>query len=518
METPADAVFMGTPRSARPAPTNGWDVVSAVRIAEVNQAIAAAGSSPEGFETDGGGVRAAGAFGPWTLTEDGDGPLITLRVPMHGVDLDTGGKARTIASATAAVRVRLELLPTGRMRAGADGPAGAEHLLVVRTGVDAGLLSADPAARAAKVLDIETSQDLPITATAALMQALEDWLNANLHAFRHVFGAVDIVSMTEEEAQGTAFAWLKPSSVSYAFGANRRHPDRSILAFLCQTAGRSSGGLVHQTEADAIPDGAQAGLCISYRRFLSDMLAPSLAFTFKGLKVTARHFKAQDTGLYFPDPIQLDKQTIDGATYAPAIERMEITLRDDEIEIESLTRTEITPGLYSMCQNVSAFTFGLLAGASGKTLGYKPTRQPIENHWKEQSPALDILHWMLLALSAVAVVVLGIATAGAFTAVAGAMVCALTGLGVAMLTQDIIGKVAEGKGPTIDLFALNATGSVRWCTGPRFDPVNAGLNGSLQIGGNLVAPKGVGPVAALQGFQAEFADFMAARPAAHPAP
>lgn len=511
-------VFLGTPPGARPAPTNGWDVVSAVRINEVNAAIAAAGTSPKGFAIDRSGTKASATFGPWSVTEEGDGPLITLHLPLSDLELVRGSKTWRIASAMASVRVRLELLPTGRMRAAADGPPGAEHLLVICTGVDAGLLAADPAARAAKVLDLEIADDLPITAIAALSTALEDWLNANLHEFRHVFGAVDIVSMTEDEAKGTAFAWLKPSSVAYAFGSNRRWPERSTLAFLCQTAGRSSEGLIQQTEADAIPDGAQAGLCISYGRFLKDMLAPSLEFTFKGLKVAAKHFKAQDTGLYFPDPIQLDRQKIDGKTYAPIVERLEITLRNDEVAIESLTRTEITPGLYSMCQNVSAFTFGLLAGEKGKTMGYKPTREPLQTHWKEQSKGLDILQWMLIALTAVALVVLGIATAGAFDVLAGAAFYALIGLGGAMLTKDIIGKVAEGKGPTIDLFALNATGSVRWCTGERFDPVNVGLNGSLQIGGTLMAPKGTVLMAAQQDFQAEFAQIMATRPAAEPRP
>lgn len=164
--------------------------------------------------------------------------------------------------------------------------------------------------------------------------------------------------------------------------------------------------------------------------------------------------------------------------------------------------------------NVSAFTFGLLAGAKGKTLGYEPTREPIQTHWKEQAAALDIPQWMLVALMAVVLVVLGIATAGASDVLAGAALYALIGLSGATLTKKIIGKVAEGKGPTIDLFTLNASWSVRWCTGARFDPVSVGLNGSRQIGGALTAPKGAVLMAAQQDFQAEFAAIMATRPAA----
>jgi hypothetical protein len=37
------------PASARPVDPNGWDVVSAVRIDDINAAIAAAGTSPTGF-------------------------------------------------------------------------------------------------------------------------------------------------------------------------------------------------------------------------------------------------------------------------------------------------------------------------------------------------------------------------------------------------------------------------------------------------------------------------------------
>lgn len=177
----------------------------------MNAAIAAKRSSPRGSAIDRDGVRAAGPFDPWVLTEEGDGPLITLRLPLAGVEVQYGGRTRNLV--------------------------------------------ADPEARVAKVLDLETSEDLPITALAPLTQALEDWLNANLHEFRHVFfrhvfGAANIVSMTEAEAKGTALAWLKPSSVSYDFGANRRFPERSILAFLCQTACRSSEGLIRQTGAE----------------------------------------------------------------------------------------------------------------------------------------------------------------------------------------------------------------------------------------------------------------------------
>ena len=124
MDVPAEqSAFMGIPLGARPAPTNGWDVVSAVRIAEMNLAIATANTSPKGFALDLGGVSLSGSFGPWALTEESDGPLITLRLPLHGIDLNTDGKTRAIATAEAMVRVRLELLPTGRMRAGTGGRA-----------------------------------------------------------------------------------------------------------------------------------------------------------------------------------------------------------------------------------------------------------------------------------------------------------------------------------------------------------------------------------------------------------
>lgn len=212
------------------------------------------------------------------------------------------------------------------------------------------------------------------------------------------------------------------------------------------------------------------------------------------------------------DPVQLEKQEIDGKTYAPLIERLEIKLRTDEIEVESQVRTEITPGLYSICHETSAFTFGLLSGTKGKTLGYKPTREPKSQKWKEQSEGLNILDWMLLALTAVGIVMLALVSFGTLSAGAGIIAGILLGaVSGASLTKSLVALYVEGKGPTIDLFALNATGSIRWCTGARFDPVNAGLNGSFQIGGNLVAPKGVGPLMAVQDFQAEFAGFMASR-------
>lgn len=507
--------FLTLPEGSRPVPTNGWDVVSAVRIGDVNASISASGLYPKGFETSHGTTRAKGQFGPWQLTEEGDGQLITMRLPMHSLSFDRDSRTRQIASAAALIRVRLELLPSQRTRLTRNGLPGTEHILVIRTGVDATLLAAEPDAKAAIVLDLETDEELPLAVRAGLMNSLEDWLNGNLHEFTHVFGAVDIVQMTETEAKGVAFGWLKPSSVSYAFGPNLNWPDRSVLAFLCQTGGRSAKNLVHQTEAGVIPEGAQAGLCISYRRLLADMVGPALERSFKGLQVKAGNVKAQDTGFHFDKPIQLEPQDFEGKTYAPVIEALELTLRNSEIEIESLTRTEITPGLYSMCQNVSAFNFGLLPGPEGKTVGYKPVRQPVETHWKEQSEGINILQWMLIALMGVALIVLGLISAGMLDVPAMVAFGLLSGAGAGMATKEIIAKINEGKGPSIDLFALNASDSVRWCTGAQFEPVNAGLNGSLQIGGNLHPKERLGIQATRNAFQAQYTEIMANRRAAH---
>jgi len=344
-----------------------------------------------------------------------------------------------------------------------------------------------------------------------LILLLEEWLNENIVEFRHVFGTVNLVDITAEQAEGTAFGWMKPTSMSYAFGKNRRYPERSVLSILCQTAGRGSDGLVHQTQADAIPDGSEAALCISNRRLIRDMLAPGLQFAYPGITIREKHFLANDTGINIQEDVPLAEQEFEGKKYSPVLKKLEAIVRTNEIEFDSHTRTSISPGIYSVCQNTSWFTFGLLSGKQGLTMGFKAVREPVETHDTENDQGIDIIKWIGRALTGIGLIALFLTGVGAVAA-SGYLVGALLVGGLVMeRSSDVVEMVRGGDGPPIDALLMNADMAVTWSAGGKFTPNVVGLNGSLQIGGKLEKPEPNLMMAERLSYQDQFRSVMAKR-------
>ena len=499
-------------RGARPAETNGWDLVSVVKIADMNEAIAAAGTTPEGFDEEiTGGTRIAAHFDPWRVGTGGDGHLINLEVPLRDLTLEHGEMRVHIPAATAAVRVELEMIPSGLMRAGPDGTAEETQLLVIRTRPSRMLMAADPAARPAKLLEIDNMDGLRIAQRAAIKLGLEGWLNENLTAFAHVFATVNIVRTTQEDAKGKAFSWMKPTEVSYAFGRNAANPEDSVLAILCQTGGRSAKGLIHQAQADMIPAGANAAFTVSKSRVLRDMIAPGLEMAYDGLKQKHLAFAPHDTGLKLSKPVQLrGVKGEDGKTYDPVLEVLRIGLRDTELVVDSRTATRVAPGVHSVSTAAAHYNFGLTKNSKGeKTLGFSgPPVKPVNETRKDR--AVDIIDAILTAIQVVAVVVGAVMTGGAILIGAGVAAAALAG----QLTIKAVSDSTRNDGPPIDLLVANATSAVTWSSGARFDPTFAALNGGLQVGGFLgqgVKQGLLGADGFAQRFQRPFKGLMAKR-------
>jgi hypothetical protein len=496
---------------ARPVETNGWDVVSAVRIAEINEAIENAGTSPTEFsQTLGSKSVVKGSFVPWRVGPDGDGTLINLDIGLRDVEIDRGGVVTTLGEAMAIVRVHLEMMPTGKKALFGSAPTQ-ELALVIKTDVDSALLRADPDAKAATLMEIDGSEHLPIKVRVDLNLALETWLNDNIHLFHHVFATVNVVKMASEEVKKKAFSWMMPSEVGYAFSRNATAPENSVLAILCQTGGRKADGLTLQAQADMIPQGSNAAFVVSKRRLIRDMILPGIVGAFDGLEKTHLRIRKNDSGLALNDPVQLREIKDDeGRTFDPVLHKLDVLVRDTEIALLSRTKTLVSPGIWSVCTADASYTFGLTTNTKGeKTIGYAGP-EPHTTEEVERDKAVDILDWILKALGFIAVVVLGFATAGiAWYAAAVAVVC-LAG----ELSIDYIERTRKNDGPPIDLLVTNATTAVSWSTGARFDPVFAALNGGLQIGGILGATKTQSLIDTHRQFQAPFQTLMATRVAA----
>lgn len=503
------------------ADTAGWDAVNCVRITEINDAIRNAGTSPASMEITLEGDRyVKGDFACWRVAPGGDGPLINLELPMRNVTIRRGATETTLEDITVEVQVRMELIPSGRKMSGPEPVE--ERLLVIAHRPSGLLMAADGTQQAATLISITGADDLTIKPKAALVGGVEAWLNENLGTFSHVFAAINISQQISEEAENGSFAWLKPTEVSYAFGSSRVDPDASVMAILCQTQGRSSEGLVHQADPGLIPPDCDAGVVVSRARFLRNMVGEALPHAFPGLKLSDIKYKPKNGGLQLAKKVKSAKVKHEGKTYEPVIHELDILLRDTEMDLRSLTKTEVSKGIFSVCSATSSYAFGLTKRKDGgKTLGFVETRKPKTVESTEKSKGIKILDGVLATIAAVGGLVLAGATAGALAVPSMVLVGILAGGAIAsagMGAIKIIEMVKKGDAPPIDLLMANATSAVRWSSGRTFDPTFAALNNGLQIGGTFVgadtglmtASPTVGPVYQ-SAFQAEFADVMKER-------
>ena len=467
------------------ADTAGWDAVNCVRIGEINDAIRNAGTSPKRLEIDLGDARSvSGDFSSWEVAPGGDGPLINLQIPMHDITVARGDQSVTLENIVIEVQVRMELIPSERKAA---VPDVVEKLLVIAKAPSGLLMGSDGVKRAATLVGITGADDLRLRLKSTLSSGVETWLNDNIDAFTHVFAAVNISEKISDETQGEAFAWLKPTSVSYAFGSSGADPDASVLAILCQTQGHSDKGLVHQADPGLIPPDCDAGVCISRERFLRNMVGESLPKAFKGLHPNDIRYKDKNTGLKLAKPVQTERIKHEGKTYDPVIHQLDITLRDSEMELKSLTKTEVSPGIFSVCSATAAYAFGLMKRKDGaKTIGFVETRPIKTVESTEKTKAVTITDLILTALAVIGGLVITFVTFGTGSVAYYVVLAIVVGSLAGTISIKLVEMVKEGDAPPIDLLIANATGAVKWSTGATFDPTFAALNNGLQIGGKFV--------------------------------
>ena len=501
------------PLTARPIDPNGWDVVSAVLIRDLNAAIATAKKSPQAFRSE--PVAEAvveGRFGDWRIAPDGSGRLINLAVPLKDVSVSYLGNREMLETATAMVRVELEYIPSGtRMMA---GPNGAEkkvetHLLVIRTRPDPMRLMADGDHRVAQVLGIDGGDVLGTRLKSVLKVGLDKWFNENLAAFEHVFATINVAQAVSEDTEG-GFNWLVPSAVSYAFGHNTLDPERSVLAILCQTGGRKADGLIAQAQADMVPDNATSAFCISRPRLVHEMIAKSLPLSFDGLSAKDLTFSAKDTQVNLARPLRLKnvKDPDSGKTYSPIMQRLAVQVGETEVRMESETETEITAGVWSIVNTIDKYTYALGRNAKGNKILKVERTFHDDRRQTRQDKTATILEWVVRGLALVAGIVAIAATGG----VAGVAFGVAVALSAGVITREAIKLAGGTDGPSIDLLVTNAQQAVTWSTARRFDPVFVALNGGLQVGGISGSDGLLGTAEDPQvAFQQPFAAVMAAR-------
>ncbi|HOA93467.1 MAG TPA: TULIP family P47-like protein [Quisquiliibacterium sp.] len=474
--------------AAQKADTYGWDTVFAVRVDDVNAAIARRGSSPTSFAGSskdphtGVAVNVSGSFTSWQITMGGSGKLIHMSTPVTGLKATgeipgRGPVAFTFGPGTFEIEVELVYVPHSDPPAGAPGTF---HKLMVRhTG-------ATPEEQVVTVLgayNFGTSTDGSATPFEAVADdvkaAMQAWFNANLADFAHVFATVNL-GRTADQGQ---FAWLLPTYTAYAY-IDGPTLDESILGILCMTQGRSAVGLDPEISPSAIPPGARAGFLIAPERFVTEMLLPSMPLVFKGAKVSDFALRTDGTGLTLaagPASIQNLKDD-DGNTHQTLLKNFELTTSNQLLTVDATTQVEVSPGIHAFTHVVSSYGLTLHKTADGKeTIFYVDKSSIPPEHWTEESEGVKITKILEGIAAALIVIAITVATDGAGFVAAAIVVGILAG--VASKVPDIIAAANTDDAPSIDLLLFNSIDPLQWSDQQDFDLVSASLNYSVQLGG-----------------------------------
>ena len=375
------------------ARTYGWDTVSAVRVPDMNRAIRDAGSSPREFQQSINGMSVSAQFADWRVGNGGDGKILHLETPMENVVVDYKGERHELARVDTTVSVQLHFLPHAPLKSSRAANGVVPHKLVVKT------TAADPADTPAIVLDVQPSgQDSADIKTRAIIKlCLQEWLNANLSSFGHVFATVNLHKMVTD----AAFHWLQPTYVSYVFAASR-NPQKSIFAILCRTGDRPADALIEQVSPSVIPPGASAGFLLSPERMTTEMIAPALPNVYKALKPKDLDVDEDALEISYSGSVFLENIEHDNKKYDAVLEGLKIRLDEKEVVFEAQTSVNIGPGIDAVCNTTARYHVGMLINKDGaKSLGYTEAVPTIEHHWTRKDKGAVFNEIMLGILSAV---------------------------------------------------------------------------------------------------------------------
>ncbi|MPW11542.1 TULIP family P47-like protein [Paraburkholderia sp. CNPSo 3155] len=471
------------------ADTYGWDTVFAIRVDDVNATIKRKGTSPNTFAASTQdphtaiAVDVSGTFSDWQITLGGSGKLIHMQTPVtalkaSGTIPGAGPVAFTFGAGSFEIEIQLQYVP--HTETPATGSGTFHDLKVRHTG-------ASPQEQVVTVLDaygFGTSTDPSATPFESVVDdvkaAMQNWFNANLIDFEHVFATVNL----NRTADQGLFAWLLPTYSSYAY-VDGPTLDSSVLGILCMTENRSADGLDQEISPNAIPQGARAGFLIAPERFVTEMLWPSMAIVYKGTQPGNFALNSDKTGLDLANgEVTIDSlKDSDGNSHETVLQNFELTTSDQLLTVDATTRVQVSPGIHAFTHTVSSYGLALHNNtSSGKQSIYYVDKSSIPPaHWTEESEGVEITKILEGVAAALSTLAMGVATDGAAFAAAAIVMGILSGVGSKI--PDLIAAANTDDSPSIDLLVFNSVGPLQWTDQADFNLVNVSLNYSVQMGG-----------------------------------
>lgn len=480
-----NAVTPGTGAAPAAAPgsgvtvsTHGWDTAYVIPVPDVNSAIVSQKSSPPSFSYEDDDASLSGNFGDWQICQGGDGKNIRMSIPISDAVLTykASGKKVNFTSVAAIVEIELEFLPhTGDLSAffPEDAPAPSNPMaLKPKT------TSNDPTAPVMSVVEFTCTPNPGIIGSSVAQATFQEWGNANLAVFDHVFSVVDLNRQVDQGQWG----FVTPNYTGYAC-LSADTLEESLFSVLTMTGDRTGDNLNEQVAYNGIPQGSEAGFLVSQTRTLQDLVRPAIMQAFSGLTDENFTLSPDLETLYLTPGTSVDLKPVqhNGSTYYPKLKNLTVQAVGSVITLQSYTETEIVSGITAECTSTHWYTVTLGTSNNGQTLVFSETQPPNIVHSIHQSEGSHITQLIIDIVAGVALVILTIVTDGAALVVGGLLIGLL--LGADQIVPALIEKVNKDDSPDVSLLQVNAVDPITWPDSKAFDLTYAGLNMSLQMGG-----------------------------------
>ena len=447
----------------RGVPTLGWDLVYAVDIGHINARIAAAHPAPRRFSSSyGEEITVEGTLGAWQIVPGGSGHLVFLQIPILDGSMRHADRIQTFQGSVT-VSFSLEYLEetdghTLRIRHGAKNDEPAFQIERVDPGALCGLM-----------------------ARSLVESSLQSWLGEHDEAFTHVFATIQLEAMQTDGAH----AWLKPTTISYAY-ADRPARGDGLLAILAMTNGRPAGHLGQQVMASAIADNQSAAMLISPHLLLDWLIRPALPLAYPGTKVEDFEFVGDFPMLQLKAPRALTIEHDDKLPAAPTLQSLTISFTGNQFVCVS--ETSVSDGTITEHRRVhSRQVLRMQTDAQGKRgIAFVQDGEAEVHAWttvnpEAQAAANKAAEWVFTVGIVVSLMVTGpiAITVMAVAAVTSGLIKIAPVL--AALAHEYLAKPYS---QNVDLLALNAFQPFAWHGGADFALESVDLAESLRISGS----------------------------------
>jgi hypothetical protein len=361
----------------------GWDTISSVSMAKVNQSLATSSAKlPAQFESHSAGASVNGTLGPWQIVTGGSGEYLYLGLPITGGTLSIDGLGNVDLSGLQAImELSLRLVPS------ADGSL--QNLCFsLQTAAPPGSPAAPGLVTGVTVVD--PTDRLGVAQKAVLLAEMAQFLVANASTVAYVFASINAVP---PQTGG----WLTPKqSVYYYTETQGALGPIGYLSILSVVDDRDVSQLLPVVPPRLLTSTPTMTFAIAAHLFLGTQVAPRLPAAL-GSSAAASNFVLDPTdSIVNVSRFDLGGVTAGAITYHPQANSLHTRIVGGNLTTSVQGDCDLYAGIsmsFSVaCSNAFSFT------PAGQTIAFAGDPSPQISH-DEDIPWY--LKWLSLLVGAI---------------------------------------------------------------------------------------------------------------------